>query len=179
MRFANCRTIYYIIDGNLQQAVAQDPSVMDFYLVRHGDAKHEHEDPKRPLSDQGRGQVERVARAAAARGTKVSEILHSDKVRARETAEILARSLSPRGRVREIQGLSPQDDPQIARSELEVAEAPAMLVGHLPHLSRLTSLLVRGVPEGEIVNFLPATVVCLSCTKGVWELKWTLTPDEA
>jgi len=150
---------------------------MEFYLVRHGEAKPEHEDPRRPLSDQGRRDVEKVARALAAKKINVTEILHSDKLRARETAEILARLLSPRGGLRQIRGLSPEDDPALARGDLETADEPLMLVGHLPHLSRLVSLLVRGDPEIQSVNFTPAAVVWLSRSKRTWAIKRTLTPD--
>jgi phosphohistidine phosphatase len=150
---------------------------MDFYLVRHGDAKSEQEDPKRPLSDRGRIEVEKVACAAAAKEIKIFEILHSDKLRAKETAEILAKSLSPRRGVRQIGGLSPEDDPFIIKAELEMGREPLVLVGHLPHLSRLASLLVKGDPEDEIVNFPRAAMVCLSHGKGAWEIKWSLTPE--
>lgn len=150
---------------------------MEFYLVRHGEARPEHEDPRRPLSDRGRKGVEKVARALAAKKINVAEILHSDKLRARETAEILARRLSPRRGLREIKGLSPEDDPIVARGELDAAEEPLMLVGHLPHLSRLVSLLVRGDPEIQSVDFTPAAVVWLSRSKRTWAIKRTLTPD--
>lgn len=149
---------------------------MDFFLVRHGEAKAEHEDPKRPLSDQGRREVERVARAAAAKEIRVDEILHSGKLRARQTAEILARFLSPGGGVREIAGLAPEDDPLLAKAELEAADMPLMLVGHLPHLGRLASLLVAGDCEKKVVEFPAAALVCLIRTPGAWRLGWTLTP---
>ena len=152
---------------------------MDFYLVRHGAAKPEYEDLRRPLSDQGREEVEKVAHAVAAKEMKITAILHSDKLRARETAKILARALFPRDGLREIQGLAPEDDPLVAKAELEAAGAPLMLVGHLPHLSRLASLLVKGDPENEVVRFSPAAVLCLSHSKGTWDIKWTLTPDRA
>lgn len=151
---------------------------MDFYLVRHGEAKAEYEDPGRPLSERGRRGVEEVARAAAARGVRVSEILHSDMLRARQTADILARSLSPESGVRQVPGLSPGDDPVIAKGELEAAEGPLMLVGHMPHLGRLASLLVAGEPERGVVDFPAAGLVCLSCEKGVWRVEWTLRPDK-
>jgi len=152
---------------------------MEIYLVRHGEAKPDYEDPSRPLSDQGRRQVEKIARAAAAKRIQVTEILHSDKLRARETAEILARVLSPRRGVREIQGLSPEDDPLQAKGELEATEEPLMLVGHLPHLGRLAALLVKNNPEDEVVDFPPAAVVCLSRLPAAWEIGWILTPAEA
>ena len=150
---------------------------MDFYLVRHGEAKAEHEDPKRPLSDRGRKEVEKVARAVAAREIRVAEILHSDKLRARQTGEILGGFLSPE-KTREIQGLAPEDDPMAAKAELEAAEVPLMLVGHLPHLGRLASLLVTGEAENSVVEFPPAGVVCLSYANGEWRVRWTLTPEK-
>src|SRR3989338_253964 len=94
---------------------------MEAFLVRHGEARSEHEDPKRPLSGPGREGVEKVARALAAKKVVVAAILRSDKLRAEETAEILARSLLPRAGVREIRGLAPEDDPWLAKAELKEA----------------------------------------------------------
>lgn len=152
---------------------------MDFYLVRHAQAKSEAEDPRRPLSDEGRGEAEKVARGAVARGVRVSAILHSDKLRARQTAEIFRQFLAPAGGIREARGLGPEDDPMVAKAELEEAGEPLMLVGHLPHLGRLTSLLVAGDPERAVVEFPSAGLVCVSRLQGRWEIRWTLTPQTA
>lgn len=149
---------------------------MDLFLVRHGEARTASEDPRRPLSDQGRREVEKVARAAAARGIKVSKILHSDKLRAKQTAEILAGILSPGGGIREITGLSPDDDPLLAKAKLEAAETALMLVGHLPHLGRLASLLVAADCEKKVVDFPAASMACLTRVAGAWKLGWTLAP---
>lgn len=151
---------------------------MDFYFVRHGAARSAAEDPGRPLSDQGRKDVEQMARAAAAKGVRIFEILHSDKLRAKQTAEMMSRFLSPQNGMRETTGLSPDDDPLVAGAELETAKGSLMLVGHLPHLSRLASLLVTGDQEREIVDFPPASVVCLSFAEGSWNLEWTLAPGD-
>lgn len=150
---------------------------MDHYLVRHGEAKAEHEDPKRPLSERGRIEVENVARAAAAKRIQVSGIFHSDKLRAKQTAEILSQFLSPRFGLREVKGLSPDDDPEIAKAELEAADEPLILVGHLPHLGRLASLLISSDPERLSIDFRPGAMVCLSRAGEAWEMKWTLTPE--
>jgi phosphohistidine phosphatase len=131
------------------------------------------------LSDHGRTEVEKIARAVAARKIAVAEILHSDKLRAKETAGILASFVAPRAGLREIGGLSPNDDPWLAKGEIEAASEPVMLVGHLPHLGRLASLLVNGDPERQVVDFQPAAVVCLSRAGDAWEVRWTLTPAEA
>jgi phosphohistidine phosphatase len=149
---------------------------MDLFLVRHGAAKPEYDDPRRPLTDDGRAGVEKVACAAAARNIGVVEILHSDKLRAKETAGIIARVLSPARSIREISGLSPEDDPLIAKAEIEAGAEPVMLVGHLPHLSRLVALLLTGDSENTVVDFSPATMVCLTRTRGAWSLSWVLCP---
>jgi len=149
---------------------------MDFFLVRHGEAKPEYEDPRRPLTVGGRARVEKVARAAAKK-IKIAEILHSDKLRAKETAEILAGVLSPARGVREISGLSPEDDPLIAKAEIETADQSLMMVGHLPHLNRLAALLLTGDSENTVVDFSPATMVCLSRGRGAWSVSWILGPE--
>ncbi|MBI2534321.1 MAG: phosphohistidine phosphatase SixA [Deltaproteobacteria bacterium] len=150
---------------------------MDFYLVRHGDAVLESLDPQRPLSRLGQEQVERVARAAAARQAQVSAIFHSGILRAQQTAEILAAHLGPALGVQRMSGLAPQDDPAIAKAELEAAPAPVMLVGHLPHMGRLAGLLINGDADRDAVGFAPATIVCISRESSLWQLVWLLGPD--
>lgn len=150
---------------------------MRLYLVQHGEAKPEAEDPARPLTDRGREEVQRVARHAAALGLQIAEIRHSGKLRARQTAEILAEELSPRLGVREMDGLAPTDDPAKARAEVEAAREPLMLVGHLPHLSRLASFLLVGDPGREIIRFRMGAIVFLARPEGSWVLQWILTPE--
>jgi phosphohistidine phosphatase len=149
------------------------------YLVRHGEAKSELEDPAKPLSDHGREEVVRVARYAAAVGVEVAEICHSDRLRARQTAEILAEYLVPQLGIRESEGLSPGAEPDRARALLEEAAEPLMLVGHLPHLSRLVSALVLRNSEMEIIRPGTGTMICLVKTERGFRLLWILTPELA
>jgi phosphohistidine phosphatase len=51
-----------------------------------------------------------------------------------------------------------------------------MIVGHLPHLSRLASLLVLGEAEKEVVRFRMGAVVCLARSGESWSIDWTLIP---
>ena len=83
---------------------------MYFYLVRHGEAKSELEDSLRPLSVEGKRGIERVTSFLRELGTRPQEINCSEKLRARETAEIIAKGLSIAGRVKAIKGLAPNDD---------------------------------------------------------------------
>jgi phosphohistidine phosphatase len=150
---------------------------VNVYLVQHGEALPETEDPARPLSERGREQVEQVARHAAALGLSVAEICHSGKLRARQTAEIYARHLSPSRGIRETGGMAPGDDPGQAMAAIDAATQPLMLVGHLPHLRKLASSLLVGDPEKEIVRFRNGAIVCLVKAGGGWLLQWILTPE--
>lgn len=150
---------------------------MDVYLVQHAEAKPEQEDPTRPLTDRGREEIQRVARHAAAIGLQVPEIYHSGKLRAQQTAEILAEHLFPPRGIREVKGLAPMDDITEAKAVLEAAQEPLMVVGHLPHLSRLASALLVGDPRREVIRFRMGAIVCLSKTEGGWVVKWILTPE--
>ena len=152
---------------------------MELYLVQHGEAKPEAIDPERSLTDHGREEVERVARRAAALRLQVAEVRHSDKLRARQTAEILAEQLSPSAGLREMEGLAPMDDPEKTRIQIEAAQGPLMLVGHLPHLSRLASSLLVGDPAKEIIRFRMGAIVCLAKAESGWLVQWVLTPELA
>lgn len=149
------------------------------YLVRHGESKSELEDPAKPLSDDGREEIRRVARYAAAIGIDVVQIRHSDRLRARQTAEILAEHLVPRLGIREGEGLAPGDEPDRIRADLEDADESLMLVGHLPHLSRLISVLVVGDSEREIIRPETGTMICLVKIERGFRLSWVLTPELA
>src|SRR3989454_11305979 len=112
---------------------------MELYLVQHGAAKSESEDPARPLTEDGRQTVERVAEFLAARAVRIGRVEHSDKLRARQTAEILAvRLRAAEGRV-QVTGLAPNDGVEPTRVRLTEESGSLMLVGHLPHLGRLVS----------------------------------------
>jgi phosphohistidine phosphatase len=52
-----------------------------------------------------------------------------------------------------------------------------MLVGHLPFLSRLTSLLLVGDRTKEIIRFRNAGIICLIREEDQWLLGWVMTPD--
>ncbi len=149
---------------------------MNIYLVRHGEAESERTSPERPLTRLGREEVERVARMAATKNVRVLAIFHSGILRAKQTADIMAEYLQPTLGVEPLSGLLPQDDPDIAKAELEDAEHPIMVVGHLPHLNRLAALLISGDVESGVMEFPPATMVCCARDGSKWTIVWTLTP---
>ena len=150
---------------------------MDLYLVQHGEAKSEAEDPERPLTDQGIETVRKMASWADQVALKVDQIRHSGKRRAEQTATLLAERLSPANGVIAVEGLRPNDDVRPVAEALGAEHGPVMLVGHLPFLSRLASLLVAGNHEGGVVRFRQAGIVCLSQEEGKWAVNWVMSPE--
>jgi phosphohistidine phosphatase len=153
---------------------------MDLYLMQHGEAVSESEDPARPLSPRGRAEVERVARFAARLDPGIALVRHSGKLRARQTAEIVAAALRPSPRIEETGGLGPKDDPAPAARTLGSTPETSLLVGHLPHLGRLVSLLVVGDASKDVLAFRMGALVALSQGEdGGWRLGFVLTPEMA
>jgi phosphohistidine phosphatase len=149
---------------------------MELYLVQHGKARSKDEDPERPLTDVGRREVEAVMllmmRFNAIHATRIA---HSGKLRAEETARIIATKLD--ADAGEVDGLKPNDDPDSWRQRLADREEDIVLVGHMPHLPRLASLLLCGDPEAGLVEFANGGVVCLRREDGHWALKWSIPPS--
>jgi phosphohistidine phosphatase len=108
----------------------------------------------------------------------VNQILHSGKTRARQTSEILADRLIPRGGVEAAENLAPLDDPVLWASRLQGETENLMLVGHLPHLTRLASLLICGDAEKKAVDFKNGGIVCLGRDgEDLFSVMWIVTPD--
>jgi phosphohistidine phosphatase len=156
---------------------------MKLYLVRHGEAKSELDDPQRHLTERGRQDVERVAAWLARLKLPVAAVWHSDKARARETAAILAGAVVSAAPPAVHAGLGPDDAPDAMRAEIDHAAGDVMVVGHLPFVARLASLLVAGWTEGVVVDFPTGGVVCLELSgagtpRGPrWGVRWAVGPD--
>ena len=149
---------------------------MYLYLVQHAFSKPEEEDPERPLTEAGKKEALRVAMRMLESGLKPDLIFHSPKLRAEQTAGIFASCF--RVRSAEIPGLRPKDDPLSMKDFVEGQDKDLMLVGHLPHLSRLASLLLSGKPDMETVAFRNAAAVCL-VLEDKWKIRWILPPELA
>ncbi len=151
---------------------------MFLYLVRHAEAKREEEDPARPLSKKGFEDITKVASYVSLLNISIDEIFHSPKLRAKQSAEVLFQSLKPARGLKETDGLSPLDGPEIWADRLRDLRNDIILVGHLPHLAGLASLLLCGNIDNNIVSFREAGLVCLKRDdSGRWSLQWMLTPE--
>ncbi len=151
---------------------------MILYLVQHGVAESADRDASRPLTPDGREAVSRIAGALARARLPVEAIYHSGKLRAKQTAEIFGASLGPPGGVAQFAGLHPNDDPAIVQSRLQDLPSRTMLVGHLPHMARLASLLLLGEPDHELVVLRNAAVLGLHVADdSLWRVTWYLLPE--
>lgn len=152
---------------------------MNLYLVQHAEAKSKVEDPERPLSEQGQADIRKVAAYVAAWAPlQVSHIIHSGKTRAQQTAEVLAQALSPSEGVTVSADLPPLAEPTIWAGRLTDIQTDVMLVGHLPHLSKLAALLLCQNENKKIVDFQMGGIVCLGRDEaGDWSVRWMVTPQ--
>lgn len=152
---------------------------MKLYLMQHGQAKSKKEDPDRPLTEKGQEEVEFISAFVARHLTiSIDQIMHSGKMRAQETAELAAEQFRPAKGIIIGEDLDPMADPNLWVQRLAGMDDDIMLVGHLPHLEKLTTLLVCDRTDGRPVGFQMGGIVCLNRDEQrAWSLEWMLTPD--
>jgi len=147
---------------------------MPVYFVQHGLALPEQVDPNRPLSAEGRKEVERIAARLRKVGIVVKKVCHSGKTRAEETAQILAEHIGD-GHISEVTGMGPNDN--VIAFAAGLKEDSTMYVGHLPHLGKLVSYLVAGHEDANVVKFVNAGVVCVEKDSAGYHIEWYLKPS--
>jgi phosphohistidine phosphatase len=132
---------------------------MDLWLIRHGEAVPESENPSRPLSEAGIRKIAAAAEAVAAETGPIGLIASSPKLRARQTAGILAAATGyPERTIVETDALSPGARPEAFLAFLQdhADESVVLCTGHLPSLGDFASyLLSPGDPV--TLRFEPGT----------------------
>ncbi|MEJ2643887.1 MAG: phosphohistidine phosphatase SixA [Gammaproteobacteria bacterium] len=151
---------------------------MKILLSQHGEAVTKDEDPDRPLTPQGRKDVERTAAFLRDGGVTALRALHSGKTRARQTAEILARSLRTVSDPEIRHGIGPGDPIEPLARDIAHWDEDTLVVGHLPFMALLTSHLVSGQSAVPVNAYRPGTVACLERTStGGWTIAWMVRPE--
>jgi phosphohistidine phosphatase len=154
---------------------------MRIYLVRHGKASKDmtlyKTDEERPLTKRGNADVERIAVQLAKAAIEVHQIRHSGVLRARETADILGKHLSPPGGVIAVEGLHWDDPVEPLAQTLPLETGPIMLVGHNPFMEQLASRLLTGSFDRVPVTLSTSGTACLEYANGAWSLRWLLSPE--
>lgn len=159
---------------------------MKLYLLRHGDAGDAGDpkikDSERALTPKGIQRTKQLAHALQQMEISFEVVLSSPLVRARETAEIVARGLKFAGNVELTDALTPfgsMENIVHQLTTLRPVPQSVLLVGHEPYLSGFVSLLCTGGPglglemkKGALCRLEVATPACGRCAT----LEWLLPP---
>ncbi len=135
------------------------------YLVRHGvaeDIAPSGRDVDRRLTEDGRRRLERTLERMRRLDVSIDLLVSSPRVRAVQTADVLAAGLSPVRR--EIWSDLDCGVDQLALSARIDAEPPGrsvMLVGHQPDCSALLSYWLCGRPTAFPSKFRKGAIACV------------------
>ena len=95
---------------------------------------------------------------------------------ARQSAGLIAETLSPDIEPVQADGLNPNDDPSVIVGDIEQISDNVLIATHMPFVSRLCSALLTGATQAEFAS-IPGTLICLERTEGQWRLAYMLRPD--
>ena len=158
---------------------------MEIYILRHGIAVERgtrgySKDGDRPLTKEGEEKMQQIAQILVGMDPHIDLILSSPFVRAKQTAEIVAKALDEE--VTFTDHLKPDSSPKELIAEIN-DEKPqrVMLVGHEPDLSQFVSLLITGSTDATIE--LKKGGLCKLTTERLTfgqcaTLNWLLTPKQ-
>ena len=160
---------------------------MNLYLLRHGIAAERGtgqyaSDADRPLTTKGRRKLRGAAAAMRAMNLSFDVILSSPLVRARQTAELIAKALHCRHRLELTELLAPGASAAgLVRRLNQLKPQSALLVGHEPDLSALASRLLTG-GDGLAITFKKGGLCRLSSERlragRCASFDWLVTPAQ-
>ena len=154
---------------------------MLLHLLRHADAGDpeawEGPDAARPLSNKGRGQSERLGKFLAGIAIKGGPFISSPKVRAAQTAELVAEALKAKVDLDDRLGEALSLD--AVEAILHDAGDPerAVLIGHDPDFSDLLAELVESSRVPMRKGALARVEVDRPLRPGGGTLRWLIPPD--
>lgn len=149
---------------------------MNLYILQHGEAELKEINPDRPLSEKGVRDIRIVAMHMLNMGVQLGNIFHSGKLRAEQSARLIADTLLPGVQPVATEGLNPNDDPAVIVGDIEQLGENILLASHMPFVSRLCSTLLAGNANAEFAS-IPGTLFCLEKADGKWRLAYMLRPD--
>ena len=156
---------------------------MDLLILRHGQAgksSNSFADYKRSLTSQGRQEVEDLSQGLKSLTIKFDVIFTSPLVRARQTAEIVAKSLRFSGKIQYVDSLKPEGSQLEFYSLLSKLkqDSKILVVGHEPYLSNMISEAIS--ESGCKINLKKAGLAKIKVVSTVpkikGDLRWLLTP---
>ena len=149
---------------------------MNLYILQHGEAVAKEIDPERPLSEHGNRDIRILALHMQNMDVQLGNVFHSGKLRAEQSARLIAETLSPEILPVQTEGLNPNDDPTVIIGDIEQMNENILIASHMPFVSRLCSTLLTGTIEAEFAS-VPGTLFCLEKADDKWRLAYMLRPD--
>ncbi len=153
------------------------------FLVRHGEAVMSELLPGRPLSNLGVEETGQIAKELKKRQVSPEKIWYSTRLRAEQTAKILAEEMALPGVVVEKKdGIGPNDAVEAFSNQLDLEFASGtqklLVVGHLPFLPDLLRILVKAHKTLVGILFTESSVLCLESEDGhSWKVAWFISPS--
>jgi phosphohistidine phosphatase len=141
--------------------------------MRHGQAASIEADPEQGLSAEGRAGIEQLAHRLSGQDVTFKQVFHSEKTRARQTAEIMTNILSPNVVPTSRASLKPNDDPEKLLPDINTWQEDTLIASHLPFIPHLLMLLTG---DNQPSNFVPGTIACLTKSDSKWQLEWISRP---
>jgi phosphohistidine phosphatase len=133
---------------------------MILYIIRHaiavqaGTHGSAEDDSQRPLTDEGREKMRKIAKGLKELEMEIDLVLTSPYLRAAQTAKILAKKFDlPKDKVIVTEQLVPTGYPDRLVDEINKNHAGVenlALVGHEPYVGNLISMLISGDPTNSI-----------------------------
>ena len=154
---------------------------MLLHLIRHAHAGDpeawDGPDAARPLSEKGRSQAERLGRYLVDIGFRTDTIVTSPKLRARQTAEIVAAHLGVDvAEDQRLAGALDLDTVAAVLKDADESERP-VLVGHDPDFSELVSILCDVANAPMRKGALARIEIEGRLEPGAGTLRWLIPPD--
>ena len=98
-------------------------------------------------------------------------------MRAEQTAQLLAARVGRGTEPEEITGIDPLDSVSTFAERVSGWTEDTMVVGHLPFMGKLVSLLTCGDDEADVVTFHAGSLACLTrLDEGGWSVAWMIDP---
>ena len=152
---------------------------MKLYCMRHCEALSSQEDPERALSAHGRQDADTMANFLKSKQAIIGHVLHSSKLRTKQTADIIALAL-PIEKITECDTLLSENmDVMPLVDMIQTWDSDTLLVGHMPFIPRLIATLCQIDAHVVIEQFSTGTLACLvQSDEGSWQLNWVQSPED-
>ncbi len=161
-----------------RNSLTKGTDLMKLYLMRHGEATLPNINPERPLSEIGLVEAKKIRDFLERSQVQIDQIYHSGILRAEQTAKILAECIEPMPKLDLLLGLMPEDDIKPIALYCNHWQKHTLIVGHMPFLGKLFSMLLLEKEETERIFFHTAAIACLEKIASFhWSLSWFTYPD--